>query len=360
MMRRTAIVSVLVLAVAFAAPAGAVLRSVRVRWQPSPTPGVVGYKVHARELTGGWIQFDVGNPAPAGDGTLSVVLPDFDDAVDWLFALSGVGAGNAESELSNAILLGATGGSSSTVTSTTSTTSTTEPQACGADGECDDGSVCTTDDRCASGFCAWNSVVCPVGEPCAPGRCDDEAGCVIEQAPPGSPCDLGDPCKPGVCTEAGCVAALARLEEGYLSVSRFVIKNGKRGPRLVARASFALAGALDPTQSGLAFDVSAADGRVLYAASVPPEAFAPPKRRGRRLRYRLPRRVARTVAPEVRRLVVVVDDRGVADVRLVAVSEALARSRAESSLRWAVRAGAECVSDPGLVCEERTERVRCS
>ena len=141
-------------------------------------------------------------------------------------------------------------------------------------------------------------------------------------------------------------------------MSRFVIRERRHGQRLVARASFA-AGALDPTVSGFAFDVSAADGRVLWAASVPPGAFAAPKRRRGRLRYRLARRVARTVAPDVRRLVVLVDDAGVADVRLVAVTDTLGRSRGEQSLRWAVRAGDRCTSDPGLVCDERGARTVC-
>jgi hypothetical protein len=145
----------------------------------------------------------------------------------------------------------------------------------------------------------------------------------------------------------------------FLSVRRFVIRNGAHGPRLVARGSFALAGGLDPTQAGFAFDVSAADGRVLWAATVPPETFHRPERRGRRLRYRLARRIARTLVPDVRRLSLTVDDAGVADVRLVAVTEELARSRAEQSLRWAVRSGDQCVSDPGLVCEEGTARTRC-
>jgi hypothetical protein len=355
-MRRTALAIVLVLAV-LAAPVGGVPRVVRVRWQPSVTPGVLGYRVYVRQTTQGLFgpPIDVGLPVPEGDGTLSATLADIDDGVGWVFALSAVGAGNAESDLSNAIEFG-----TPTVTTTTSTTTTTAPQACAGDAECDDGSECTTNDRCASGFCAWEPVVCPVGEPCAPGRCDPVAGCVVEPSPPGSPCDLGDPCQPGVCTEAGCAAPLARLEGHLLSVSRFVIKSGKRGPRLLARASFATAGGLDPTKSGFAFDVSVADGRVLYGASVPPEAFRPPTRRGRRLRYRLARRVARSAAPDVRRLVVLVDDAGVVDLRLVAVSDALARSRVDQSLRWAVHAGGQCVSDPGLVCESQVERTRCS
>ena len=47
------------------------------------------------------------------------------------------------------------------------------------------------------------------------------------------------------------------------------------------------------------------------------------------------------------------------EVRLVAVTETLGRSRGEDSLRLAVRAGNQCVSDPGLVCEERGDRTTC-
>jgi hypothetical protein len=62
----------------------------------------------------------------------------------------------------------------------------------------------------------------------------------------------------------------------------------------------------------------------------------------------------------VRRLVILVDDAGVADVRLVAVTDSLGRSRGEQALRWAVRSGDQCVSDPGLVCEDRDSRTTCS
>jgi hypothetical protein len=85
----------------------------------------------------------------------------------------------------------------------------------------------------------------------------------------------------------------------------------------------------------------------------------PTERRSRRLRYRLARKIARTLVPDVRRLSLTVDDAGVADVRLAAVTEVLARSRAEQTPRWAVRSGDQCVSDPGFVCEEAAARTRC-
>src|SRR5688572_23882089 len=182
-MRRVLLLT-LVLTIMLAASVGAVSRSVRVRWQPSTTPGIVGYRVHVRQATDASFgtPIEVGLPALANDATMSATLPGFDDAVDWMFAVSAIGVENDESVLSNTIVLGGTGGGSTTTTTSTTTTSTA-PLPCNDDAECDDGSACTAADRCASGFCAWDPVVCPVGEPCLPGRCDAAAGCVLEPSP---------------------------------------------------------------------------------------------------------------------------------------------------------------------------------
>ena len=163
-MRRTLLV--LVLTAMLAASVGAVPRAVSIRWQPSPTPGVVGYRVYVRQVTDAAFAppLEVGLPTPANDGTMSATLTGYDDGVDWVFALSAVGTGNDESGLSNPITLGGTG-TGSTITTTSTTTSTTVPVPCNTDDECDDSSACTADDRCASGFCAWDSIVCPVASP---------------------------------------------------------------------------------------------------------------------------------------------------------------------------------------------------
>jgi hypothetical protein len=374
---RSVAIALALAALAASAPADAVQRPLRLRWLPSATPGVVGYRVYARPASsGGWdAPTDVGVPTPGGDGTLATTLPGFESTIEWVLAVSAVGTGGAESARSNTIVVPASGapstttttststsssapGGGSTLTTTTSTTSTTAPRACAGDADCDDGSACTSGDACVGGFCRWDPVACEPGTPCAPGRCDPAAGCVVEPVPPGTPCDLGDPCQPGVCSEGGCVAPAAQLPAHFLSVSRFVIRESRRGARLLARASFALTAPLDPAVSGVAFEVSAPDGRLLHAVSVPPEAFAGPRRRGRRLRYRLARRAARDLVPDVRRVVLLVDQ-DVADVALETTTQSLARSRTEPALRWVVRAGAECVRDLGLACAEDGERTVC-
>jgi hypothetical protein len=79
---------------------------------------------------------------------------------------------------------------------------------------CDDGSVCTADDRCdASGFCAGTAVECDDGNPCTRDICHPKFGCRFSSEPAGATCDdvdvctLGDRCDSGgrcVGTPADC------------------------------------------------------------------------------------------------------------------------------------------------------------
>lgn len=353
-MRRTAILGLL--AAALAAPADAAPRTVRLRWLPSASPDVANYLVYARPATAASFgaPVSVGVPPAGEDGALETTLQGYEESIGWVFAVAAVDGDGLESPRSNEIELG--GGP--TLTTTTSTTSTTAPQPCGGDAECDDGSVCSANDRCEGGFCARDPISCPPGTPCAPGRCDAVAGCVVEPLSPGSPCDSGDPCQPGACADDGTCVATAALGPGHqLSVSRFVLRAARAGTRLAARASFATSSPIDPTVSGLAFEVASADGGVLLAVAVPPQAFKQVPVRGARRRYRLARRAADLV-PDVRRLVLVVSG-DVVDLRVVAVTPALARSREESALRWVVRAGTECVRDLGIACDGGAGRRVC-
>ncbi|MEZ4269694.1 MAG: hypothetical protein R3F39_25320 [Myxococcota bacterium] len=79
---------------------------------------------------------------------------------------------------------------------------------------CDDGSVCTADDRCnAAGYCEGTALDCDDDNPCTLDVCHPEFGCVITSMPAGAPCDdvdvctLGDRCDAeGQCvgTDADC------------------------------------------------------------------------------------------------------------------------------------------------------------
>ena len=102
---------------------------------------------------------------------------------------------------------------------------------------CDDGSLCTTDDRCFGGECVGESKACDDGEQCTDDRCVDNTGecyhpiregacsdgddctledsCIEGQCESGNldDCDDGEPCTVGSCSPgAGC--AFQAIEVG--------------------------------------------------------------------------------------------------------------------------------------------------
>lgn len=70
------------------------------------------------------------------------------------------------------------------------------------EGDCDDGSACTTDDRCSGGACLGLAVRCDDGVDCTDDLCDPNRGCV--QAPVDTRCADDDPCSIDRCTTDGC------------------------------------------------------------------------------------------------------------------------------------------------------------
>lgn len=66
------------------------------------------------------------------------------------------------------------------------------------DGNCDDGSVCTTGDFCSNGGCTGDPIDCDDGNPCTVDSCDFAAGC---QSTPdvGASCDDGNACTVAEC-----------------------------------------------------------------------------------------------------------------------------------------------------------------
>ncbi|MCO4760184.1 MAG: hypothetical protein KC502_01690 [Myxococcales bacterium] len=75
-----------------------------------------------------------------------------------------------------------------------------------SDGACDDDDVCTVGDACVAGGCAPGKPQnCEDGNPCTTDSCDKAKGCV-HQAQEGAECDDGDACTSGdACKGAACV-----------------------------------------------------------------------------------------------------------------------------------------------------------
>jgi hypothetical protein len=71
---------------------------------------------------------------------------------------------------------------------------------------CNDGNLCTHDDRCESGTCVGGAVECAAPGPCQAASCDSATGaCTLTNVPDGTGCDdgvvctVGDQCLNGMC-----------------------------------------------------------------------------------------------------------------------------------------------------------------
>lgn len=384
----------LLLGLTLAGPADAAVVSARVRWQPSATTGVLGYRVYARVSGGAWgAPIDAGLPTPATDGSMSAVVSNLDATVAHGFAVSAYKAGGFESALSNELTLVAQATTTTTTTiratttttrpaattttttrptttrptgSTTSTsttivgetTTTTLPDACAVDQDCPATDACHTV-ACRSGACVVAAVECPGSGSCMPGVCDPEQGCSVQQRPDGSVCDGGDPCVGGTCSSGVCImqsAGPTRVRDShFLSVSRFVLKAAGRSRRMVAGASFAQTDAVDPTVSGGTIELRSAAGDVLYRATLPPEAFRANKRH---TAFKLIPKVARAVSGGVTKLVLRSDGR-TADVVASGLTPELEPAAAQRALTWGLRFGEACVRALDLTCEQNPVATVC-
>jgi hypothetical protein len=133
-----------------------------------------------------------------------------------------------------------------------------------------------------------------------------------------------------------------------LAVHRFVVQAMGRQRRLLARASFAGGGALDPGQTGIVLAVQAVDGRVLYEAAIPGSAFR--SNRSRSV-FRYVGRPGQAIATaNGLRQVTIRLNRDGADVLAAGTSLDLNAVAAEPALSWALWMGGTCVRDLTLAC----------
>jgi hypothetical protein len=72
---------------------------------------------------------------------------------------------------------------------------------CAAPGTtCDDGSACTSEDRCVDGVCRGTPRVCVASNECERGVCDEATGrCTVEVLTDGTSCSRGRRCCSGTC-----------------------------------------------------------------------------------------------------------------------------------------------------------------
>jgi len=74
---------------------------------------------------------------------------------------------------------------------------------------CDDGNVCSSQDRCIAGVCGGDLLVCNDSNPCTTDACDKTGGCTYT-AKDGAPCDDGSTCTTAdACKDKACASGKA-------------------------------------------------------------------------------------------------------------------------------------------------------
>jgi hypothetical protein len=203
----------------------------RVRWAAGGGSGIVGYRVYFRPAGGAYGRgLDVGMPAAGTGGLLSAVVRDLDTRTDYVFAVTAVGTGGAESGRSNEVrvgygdvapLLDSDGDGLSDAAEDKNLNrlvdaGETDPDDPDTDGD----GVGDPADRCpgtgagqganALG-CACAQMSCDDADPCTSDSCSPGAGCVHAAVAGcgacvlGSDCRAGDPCTTAQCRDGRCV-----------------------------------------------------------------------------------------------------------------------------------------------------------
>ena len=102
----TATVVVATLALAAGVARGATY-AVRVRWNPSTSSGVTGYRITVQTVAGATLPVvDAGLPAAASDGSLAAVVTGLDGRTDYQVSMTAYDAQGQQSAPSNALAIG--------------------------------------------------------------------------------------------------------------------------------------------------------------------------------------------------------------------------------------------------------------
>jgi len=296
--RRTlgAAATILAMAVVGAAAARSGRSLIRVRWKPSPSDDIAGYRVYTRPLDAPYGDpRDVGLLPVQGDGTVRTFLPDTERTGDYAFAVTAYTADGAESDLSNELVLYAPG----------------------------------------------------VHAACTELRCATRDDCFLASSPDGFACYQDDPCNTGGCRGGTC-AVTARAAPGDDLPVRFIVrKRGARG-RLVAGAALPGPISLEDAVAGTTIELRDPAGKVVYAASLPGVAFRW-TRHGKTLVYQRGTGKGSSASNGLTRLVLRQDGNG-ADLTVHAVAVALAQLPTDTRLLWVVRLGNRCTRNSAVVC----------
>jgi hypothetical protein len=361
----------------------------RLRWMPSADPRVTGYRVYTRTVGHAYgASVDAGRPAAQSDGSIAYVVSGLTGGQTYHFVVTAYGVAPLASGFSDELTLGtpnpclvdhctspttcdiraAADGSSCddglfcngiavceggvcrngpapSCNDGVACTSdhcdealarcvhVSQAGCCSSDADCIDNDACTSGERCVGGSCMSSNEFC-VATSCAAAFCDPVSGCGLEPTPDGVTCD---PC--GVLEPRKLILG-AQNEQGMLNL----------------RATFDADTVVDPTTSGLTFEIADTSGTVFYSSTVPPDWFVS-KHDGKKFRFAASANQVETTNGITG---VVLRMRGSAwSLKVRAASSDLLDGLAQSQLALTLRIGEVCVSDTQLTCESASSRAIC-
>jgi hypothetical protein len=247
------------------AASGASAATARVTWLPRA--GASSYSVYIRNAFapyGTAAPAWTGNPTPGSDGSLSATFTYTPASSGTNYFAVVATSANGESGLSTELPIGNVNPCRND-SCTTKTACDFSNQQNGL--SCDDGIYCNGPEACLSGVCDTSaSRNCADAVSCTVDACDEANGRCTHSAPPGCclACDSGDPCLADACAQGDCTATAGEP----IVVNRLRLLSKKSGIKLAAKGSFLADAALDPTQTGVEFELRAPDGALVYVSSI--------------------------------------------------------------------------------------------
>ena len=350
----------------FSRAAAAAPGDVRVRWQPSPTANVAGYRVHPRLAGGPWgASIEVGLPAPAADGSLAAVVTGFDAVDGWSFAVTAYLSDGRESVRSNEMALTQPGTTTTTststsrppITTTTSTsTSTTVPRS--ATSTTRPPAATTTSTTAPRPTTSTTSTTRPRVTTTSTTRPRPTSTSSTTTSTSTTETSI-DPTTTTVTTSTTLPALCDGSVGGApIAVDQLVLRGRTpRTSRLVARAAFVTPRTFDPSRTGLRLALYGRTVEPLWLGDLPGSVLLP-RGRGASWTLVLWRGQPPPGAPGLRRLVL---RRRKDRIVLVAVGRGpeFQRAAGAAAVALAVRLGEDCSATRPLDCTLDGGATRC-
>jgi hypothetical protein len=189
--------------------------------------------------------------------------------------------------------------------------------------------------------------------PCRADSCVTKTACDFSDRTDGTPCDTSDPCVATACAQGECAASPGT----EIAIDRLRFRKARAGTKLAAKGRFVADPSIDPAQTGAIVELRAADGTVIYSASIS-AALLEAGASGRRFRFR----GRRSESDPSRNGLTGLDFR-IRGSRWLVTAKAetpdLMTAFLEPSVTWVIRLGGTCVRHLDVPCQAKSTLSIC-